>query len=169
MSKSLRAREGDQVGSHTSTNRRLSTTQDSKTGGERGTTGNALAVQSVARIKSIRCIARISTRDKARPLPQLPKPVHGGTQARCGVAGRSFASSPTNRRGADDDRPGWSELIFEARDRRNQRFDGVVLNSTSRLSRDACRRGSLNASFASSASQSSTRTRAPTRPRPRAN
>ena len=46
----------------------------------------------------------------------------------------SSDSAGAPQTGADDDRPGWSELIAEARDRRNRRFDSVVLYSTSRLS-----------------------------------
>jgi site-specific DNA recombinase len=38
--------------------------------------------------------------------------------------------------GARDDRPGWTALTVEARDRATRRFDGVVCYQTSRLSRD---------------------------------
>lgn len=38
--------------------------------------------------------------------------------------------------GARDDRPGWTALTQEARDRQSRRFDAVVIYQTSRLSRD---------------------------------
>jgi DNA invertase Pin-like site-specific DNA recombinase len=113
--------------------------------------------------------ARISTRDKQDLSLSFPSQFEAGHKRVAEMGGSVVCEFIDEQTGADDDRPGWSELIAEARDRGHRRFDGVVLYSTSRLSRDRVSAGLLNASFASSASPSSTRTRAPTPPRPRAN
>lgn len=80
--------------------------------------------------------ARISTRDKQDPSLSFPSQFEEGRKRVAEMGGSVICEFTDEQTGADDDRPGWSELIAEARDRTNRRFDGVVLYSTSRLSRD---------------------------------
>jgi site-specific DNA recombinase len=80
--------------------------------------------------------ARISTRDKQDPSLSFPSQFEEGRRRAAELGGAVVCEFTDEQTGADDDRPGWSELIAEARDRGNRRFDGVVLYSTSRLSRD---------------------------------
>ncbi len=80
--------------------------------------------------------ARISTRDKQDPSLSFPSQFEAGRKRVVEMGGSVVCEFTDEQTGADDDRPGWSELIAEARDRGHRRFDGVVLYSTSRLSRD---------------------------------
>jgi site-specific DNA recombinase len=80
--------------------------------------------------------ARIGTRDKQDPSLSFPSQFEEGRRRVAGLGGSVVCEFTDEQTGADDDRPGWSELVAEARDRANRRFDGVVLYSTSRLSRD---------------------------------
>lgn len=80
--------------------------------------------------------ARISTRDKQDPSLSFPSQFEAGRKRVSELGGSVVCEFTDEQTGADDDRPGWSELIAEARDRQHRRFDGVVLYSTSRLSRD---------------------------------
>jgi site-specific DNA recombinase len=80
--------------------------------------------------------ARISTRDKQDPSLSFPSQFEAGRKRVSELGGSVVCEFTDEQTGADDDRPGWSELIAEARDRGHRRFDGVVLYSTSRLSRD---------------------------------
>jgi site-specific DNA recombinase len=80
--------------------------------------------------------ARISTQDKQDPSLSFPSQFEAGRKRVAELGGSVVCEFTDEQTGADDDRPGWSELIAEARDHGNRRFDGVVLYSTSRLSRD---------------------------------
>jgi site-specific DNA recombinase len=80
--------------------------------------------------------ARISTRDKQDPSLSFPSQFEAGRKRVAELGGSVVCEFTDEQTGADDDRPGWSELIAEARDRGHRHFDGVVLYSTSRLSRD---------------------------------
>lgn len=80
--------------------------------------------------------ARISTRDKQDPSLSFPSQFEEVRRRIAELGGSVVCEFTDEQTGADDDRPGWSELVAEARDRANRRFDGVALYSTSRLSRD---------------------------------
>ena len=80
--------------------------------------------------------ARVSTRDKQDPSLSFPSQFEAARKRVTELGGSVVCEFTDEETGARDDRLGWSELVNEARDRKNRRFDGVALYSTSRLSRD---------------------------------
>ena len=79
---------------------------------------------------------RISTKDLQDPTLSFPT-----QRAACDEKARSLglrivADFTDQESGRRNDREGWGDLIAEARDRQNRRFDAVIVYTTSRLGRD---------------------------------
>jgi site-specific DNA recombinase len=89
---------------------------------------------------------RLSTDDKqdqtlARP-SQLEACRHKATE----LGGEVVVEFFDQESGAKDDRPGWTALTQEARDRGTRLFGAVVIYQTSRLSRDRVSAGLFHSS-----------------------
>jgi DNA invertase Pin-like site-specific DNA recombinase len=79
---------------------------------------------------------RLSTKDKQDPTISFPSQREACEGKAAELGGRIVCDFTDQETGRRDDREAWSELVREARDRDARRFDGVVIYSTSRLSRD---------------------------------
>jgi site-specific DNA recombinase len=79
---------------------------------------------------------RLSTKDKQDPTLSFPSQREACERKIAELGGQIACDFTDQETGRRDDRHAWSELIAEARDRETRRFDGVVIYSTSRLSRD---------------------------------
>jgi hypothetical protein len=106
---------------------------------------------------------------KQDPSLSFPSQFEAGRKRVAEMGGSVICEFTDEQTGADDDRPGWSELIAEARDRGHRRFDGVVLYSTSRLSRDRVSAGLFERELRKLGVSVVYAHAAPTPPRPRAN
>jgi site-specific DNA recombinase len=79
---------------------------------------------------------RLSTTDKQDPALSFPSQ-RKACERKVGELGGEITCEFTDQEsGAKQERPGWSALTHEARDREGRRFDAVVMYSTSRLARD---------------------------------
>jgi len=89
-------------------------------------------------VSSLRFAAylRVSTTDKQDPALSFPSQLKACDRKAAELGGEITASFDDQESGAKQDRPGWSALTHEARDRDTRRFDAVVIYSTSRLARD---------------------------------
>jgi DNA invertase Pin-like site-specific DNA recombinase len=84
---------------------------------------------------------RLSTTDKQDPALSFPSQLKA-CERRVGELGGTITCEFTDQEsGAKADRPGWTALTHEARDRTGRRFEAVVIYSTSRLSRDRVHAG----------------------------
>ncbi len=79
---------------------------------------------------------RLSTKDKQDPTISFPSQREACERKAAELGGRIVCEFTDQESGRRDDRVAWSDLVREARDRDARRFDGVVIYSTSRLSRD---------------------------------
>jgi site-specific DNA recombinase len=79
---------------------------------------------------------RLSTDDKQDQTLARPSQLEACRQKAAELGGSIVCEFFDQESGAKDDRPGWTALTQEARDRRARRFDAVVIYQTSRLSRD---------------------------------
>jgi site-specific DNA recombinase len=79
---------------------------------------------------------RLSTDDKQDPALSFPSQRKAADRKASELDGEIVCEFTDQQSGSKADRPGWDSLAAEARDRENRRFDGVVIYSTSRLSRD---------------------------------
>jgi site-specific DNA recombinase len=79
---------------------------------------------------------RLSTKDKQDPTISFPSQREACEHKASELGGRIVCDFTDQETGRRDDREAWSELVREARERDGRRFDGVVVYSTSRLSRD---------------------------------
>ncbi len=79
---------------------------------------------------------RLSTTDKQDESLARPSQVKACQQKVADLGGEIVCEFFDQESGARDDRPGWTALAQEARERHQRRFDAVVIYQTSRLSRD---------------------------------
>jgi site-specific DNA recombinase len=79
---------------------------------------------------------RLSTTDKQDPALSFPSQRKACEQKVRELGGEITREFTDQESGSHDDRPGWSALTQEARDREGRSFDAVVIYSTSRLARD---------------------------------
>ena len=79
---------------------------------------------------------RLSTTDKQDPALSFPSQLKACQRKAAELGGEVVCEFTDQESGAKQDRPGWSQLLHEARDRDGRRFDAVVIYSTSRLARD---------------------------------
>jgi site-specific DNA recombinase len=79
---------------------------------------------------------RVSTTDKQDPALSFPSQLKACQRKAAELSGEVVSEFTDQESGAKQDRPGWSALTHEARDRDARRFDAVVIYSTSRLARD---------------------------------
>ena len=79
---------------------------------------------------------RLSTDDKQDQTLARPSQLEACRRKAAELGGEIVAEFFDQESGAKDDRPGWTALTQEARDRGTRRFDAVVIYQTSRLSRD---------------------------------
>jgi DNA invertase Pin-like site-specific DNA recombinase len=79
---------------------------------------------------------RLSTTDKQDPALSFPSQLKACERKVAELGGEITVNFEDQESGAKQDRPGWSALTHEARDRDTRRFDAVVIYSTSRLARD---------------------------------
>jgi DNA invertase Pin-like site-specific DNA recombinase len=79
---------------------------------------------------------RLSTTDKQDPALSFPSQRKACEQKVRELGGKITREFTEQESGSHDDRPRWSELTQEARDREGRGFDAVVIYSTSRLARD---------------------------------
>jgi DNA invertase Pin-like site-specific DNA recombinase len=79
---------------------------------------------------------RLSTTDRQDPALSFPSQHKANERKAVELGGEIVCSFEDQASGAKADRPGWTALMAEARDRENRRFDAVLCYSTSRLARD---------------------------------
>jgi site-specific DNA recombinase len=79
---------------------------------------------------------RISTVDKQDQSLARPSQLKASAAKAAALGGKVDCEFFDQESGAKDERPGWTALTQEARDRDHRRFDAVVIYQTSRLSRD---------------------------------
>jgi site-specific DNA recombinase len=79
---------------------------------------------------------RLSTTDRQDPALSFPSQHKANQRKAVELGGEVVCSFEDQASGAKADRPGWTALMAEARDRENRRFDAVLCYSTSRLARD---------------------------------
>ncbi len=79
---------------------------------------------------------RLSTTDKQDPALSFPSQRKACERKAAELAGEITCEFTDQESGAKAERPGWTALTAEARDRDGRRFDAVVIYSTSRLARD---------------------------------
>ena len=79
---------------------------------------------------------RVSGADKQDETISLPRQEETCRKSVADAGGDVAAVFRDVASGVRSDRPGWSELVREARDRETRRFDGLCIYGTSRLSRD---------------------------------
>jgi len=79
---------------------------------------------------------RISTKDKQDPALSFPSQRKACERKARELGGEVTCEFTDQESGAKQERPGWTALTAEARDREGRRFDAVVIYSTSRLARD---------------------------------
>jgi site-specific DNA recombinase len=79
---------------------------------------------------------RLSTTDKQDPALSFPSQLKACERKVAELGGEITATFEDQESGAKQDRPGWTALTAEARERDSRRFDAVVIYSTSRLARD---------------------------------
>jgi site-specific DNA recombinase len=79
---------------------------------------------------------RLSTTDKQDPALSFPSQRAECERKVTELRGTITSEFTDQESGSHDDRPGWSSLTREARDREGRSFDAVVIYSTSRLARD---------------------------------
>ena len=79
---------------------------------------------------------RLSTDDKQDQTLARPSQLKACQRKAAELGGEVVCEFFDQESGAKDDRPGWTALTQEARDRDSRRFDAVVIYQTSRLSRD---------------------------------
>ncbi|HXV05730.1 MAG TPA: recombinase family protein [Solirubrobacterales bacterium] len=79
---------------------------------------------------------RVSTTDKQDPALSFPSQLKACERKVAELDGEVTCQFTDQESGAKQERPGWSALTHEARDREGRRFDAVVIYSTSRLARD---------------------------------
>ena len=79
---------------------------------------------------------RLSTTDKQDPALSFPSQRKACEKQVAELGGKISRDFSDQESGSHDDRPGWSALTQEARDREGRSFDAVVIYSTSRLARD---------------------------------
>jgi site-specific DNA recombinase len=79
---------------------------------------------------------RVSTTDKQDPALSFPSQRKACERKAAEMGGAIVAEFTDQESGAKADRPGWTALTHEARDRDGRRFDAVVIYGTSRLARD---------------------------------
>ncbi len=79
---------------------------------------------------------RLSTDDKQDQTLARPSQLEACQRKAQELGGEITCEFFDQESGAKDDRPGWTALTQEARDKSTRRFDGVVIYQTSRLSRD---------------------------------
>jgi hypothetical protein len=112
---------------------------------------------------------RLSTTDKQDPALSFPSQRKACERKAAELAGEITCEFTDQESGAKAERPGWTALTAEARDRDGRRFDGVIIYSTSRAwpgigSTPRC----SSASCARSGSRSTTRPAPATHRPPRA-
>jgi site-specific DNA recombinase len=79
---------------------------------------------------------RLSTKDKQDPTLSFPTQ-RNASEVKAHVMGARITAEFTDlEKGRRDDREGWSQLVAEARDKANRRFDMVIVYNTGRLGRD---------------------------------
>ena len=79
---------------------------------------------------------RVSTTDKQDPALSFPSQRKACDRKAGELGGELLAEFTDQESGAKADRPGWTALTNEARDRQTRRFDAVIIYGTSRLARD---------------------------------
>ncbi len=79
---------------------------------------------------------RLSTDDKQDQTLARPSQLEACKRKAAEIGGEIVCEFFDQESGAKDDRPGWTTLTQEARDKATRRFDAVVIYQTSRLSRD---------------------------------
>jgi site-specific DNA recombinase len=79
---------------------------------------------------------RLSTTDRQDPAFSFPSQHKANRRKAVELGGEIVCSFEDQASGAKADRPGWTALMAEARDRESRRFDAVLCYSTSRLARD---------------------------------
>jgi len=79
---------------------------------------------------------RLSTDDKQDQTLARPSQLDACRRKAAEVGGEVVCEFFDQESGAKDDRPGWTALTQEAREKASRRFDAVVIYQTSRLSRD---------------------------------
>jgi DNA invertase Pin-like site-specific DNA recombinase len=79
---------------------------------------------------------RLSTDDRQDVTLARPSQLEACQRKMAELDGEIVAEFFDQESGARDDRPGWTALTVEARDRAHRRFDAVVCYQTSRLSRN---------------------------------
>jgi site-specific DNA recombinase len=84
---------------------------------------------------------RLSTTDKQDPTLSFPSQRKSCERRVEELGGRITCDFTDQESGAKADRPGWTALTVEVRDRATRRFDAVVIYNTARLSRDRVHAG----------------------------
>jgi site-specific DNA recombinase len=79
---------------------------------------------------------RLSTTDKQDPALSFPSQRKACERRAAELGGEITCEFTNQESGAKQDRPCWTALTGEARDRRGRRFDAVIVYATSRLARD---------------------------------
>ncbi len=79
---------------------------------------------------------RLSTTDKQDPALCFPSQRKACERKAAELGGEITCEFTDQESGAKHERPGWTALTAEARDREGRRFDARVIYSTSRLARD---------------------------------
>ncbi len=79
---------------------------------------------------------RLSTDDKQDQTLARPSQLEACKRQAGELGGEVLAEFFDQESGARDDRPGWTALTQEARERTTRRFDAVIIYQTSRLARD---------------------------------
>jgi site-specific DNA recombinase len=86
--------------------------------------------------KRLAFYGRLSTDDKQDQTLARPSQLEACRRKAAELGGEIVCEFFDQESGAKDDRPGWTSLTQEARERQNRRFEAVVIYQTSRLSRD---------------------------------
>ncbi len=79
---------------------------------------------------------RLSTTDKQDPALSFPSQRKACERKVAELGGEISCDFTDQESGSKQDRPGWTALTAEARDRHGRRFDAVIVYATSRLARD---------------------------------
>jgi site-specific DNA recombinase len=87
-------------------------------------------------VKRFAFYGRLSTDDKQDQTLARPSQLEACRRKAAETDGEVVCEFFDQESGARDDRPGWTALTQEARERTTRRFDAVVIYQTSRLSRD---------------------------------
>jgi site-specific DNA recombinase len=100
------------------------------------TRGQVPAASPSAKRKRFAFYGRLSTTDKQDPALSFPSQRKACERKVVELGGEIKCEFTDQESGAKAERPGWTALTAEARDREGRRFDAVVIYSTSRLARD---------------------------------